>query len=819
MRISKEGSKEDASADRSAIVGGTGKYRFTVIADGLLRYEWAPEGQFEDRPSSFALHRDQPVPDFKVRETESQLEIFTSRFHLTYNKQEFTPYGLFALVTGDTRAPWRYGEDDSRHNLGGTARTLDEVDGRIDMGLGILSEKGSSSLDDSESFLFEKDGFVGARRPGPGRIDGYLFAYGHDYRAAVKAMYAISGSPPLLPRWSLGNWWSRYYEYSADSYLALMDKFQESEIPLCVGVIDMDWHLVDDPKVIQAGQTGWTGYTWNKHLFPDPPKFISELHKRQLKTTLNEHPADGIHSYEDMYEKVAKAIGQSTTHKEPVEFNIADRRFLRAYFDVLLKSLEDDGVDFWWIDWQQGPYSRVKGIDPLWMLNHYHFLHNAEKNPDRHPLIFSRYAGPGSHRYPVGFSGDTVVSWASLEFQPEFTATASNVGYGWWSHDIGGHMMGVRDEELLVRWTQLGVVSPIMRLHSTKSRWMGKEPWNLPPHLGGIMTSWLRLRHRLLPYLHTMNARAALDGLPLVQPMYWEYPHRSEAYQHKNQYLFGTELLVIPITAPLDRHIRLSKTKGWLPPGRYVDFFTGIAYDGERELWLSRPLDQYPVFLREGSIVPLDHNTRPTNGGENPDGFEVVIAVGADGRFEILEEDGESQGRAAKNIDWHKTTITFTQETGTVEIHPASGGKPWASRKWSLRLLGLSKVGKIAVQGPAASSQGTGAKVSQVSNGILIELGKVPAGTKVTVDLGVQNPRLDWGKHDTVHSLIEPIIRNAQIGYPLKDAIWEIVDAKKGKGEGKGSTTAHSAVLNRLQTVDMSVDLRIALAEFLVDDP
>ncbi|KAK5061563.1 hypothetical protein LTR84_008107 [Exophiala bonariae] len=816
MRISKDVPSQDASADRTAIIGGrsTDKYRFTVIAEGLLRYEWAPDSEFEDRPSSFALHRDQPVPEYKVRETDSQLEIFTSRFHLTYNKEDFTPYGLFAIVVGDTRAPWRYGEVDSRGNLGGTARTLDEIDGRIDMGFGILSEKGSASLDDSESFLFEKDGFVGARKPGPGRVDGYLFAYGHDYRAAVKAMYAISGSPPLLPRWSLGNWWSRYYEYSTDSYLALIEKFRESEIPLTVGVIDMDWHLVDDPKVIKAGQTGWTGYTWNKKLFPNPPEFISELHKRKLKTTLNEHPADGIHSYEDVYEKVAKAVGQSPTqigHKEPVPFDIADRKFLKAYFDVLLKSLEDDGVDFWWIDWQQGPYSRVKGIDPLWMLNHYHFLHNAEKNPDKHPLIFSRYAGPGSHRYPVGFSGDTVVSWASLHFQPEFTATASNVGYGWWSHDIGGHMMGVRDEELLVRWTQLGVLSPIMRLHSTKSRWMSKEPWQLPQHLGDIMTEWLRFRHRLLPYLHTMNARAAIDGLPLVQPMYWEYPRRTEAYQHKNQFLFGSELLVIPITAPMDPNVRLSKTKGWLPPGRYVDFFTGIAYDGDRELWVSRPLDQYPVFLREGSIVPLDHNLKPTNGGENPDGFEVIIAVGADGRFEILEEEDESKGRAAKDIDWLKTTIIFTQETGTVEINPASkaSGTSEKSRNWLLRLVGLSKVGKIVVQG-GEHVNSSESKVSEVSNGVLIDIGKVAAGAKVTIDIGLKNPRLDLGKDDTVNSLIEPIIMNAQIGYPLKDEIWEIVDTKKG--------TANSAILNRLQTLDMNDDLRIALAEFLVDE-
>jgi len=812
VRISDAGGSEattTTSVARSPIVGGNGKYRFTVILDGLLRYEWAPDGKFEDRPSSFSLNRDQPVPEYTLRETENSLEIFTSRFHLTYDKQEFSPYGLFALVVGDTRAPWRYGEDTSRWNMGGTARTLDEIDGRIDMGLGIVSELGFATIDDSESFLFEEDGFVTPRRAGPGRIDGYLFAYGHDFRATIKALYAVSGPPPLLPRWSLGNWWSRYYEYSAESYLALMNKFKETEIPLCVGVIDMDWHLVDDPRVREAGQSGWTGYTWNKDLFPDPPKFLDELHKRfNLKVTLNEHPADGIHSYEDMYEKMAKAVGQSTAHKEAVAFNISDRTFLTAYFDVLMKSLEDQGVDFWWIDWQQGPYSRLKGIDPLWMLNHYHFLHNAKRNPEGHPLIFSRYAGPGSHRYPVGFSGDTVVSWASLEFQPEFTATASNVGYGWWSHDIGGHMMGVRDEELLVRWTQLGVLSPIMRLHSTKSRWMGKEPWNLPPHLGDIMVSWLRLRHRLIPYLHSMNVRAAIDGEPLVQPMYWEYPRRKEAYQFKNQYLFGTELMVIPITAPLNPNVRLSKTKGWLPPGRYVDFFTGISYNGDRELWISRPLEQYPLFLREGSIVPLDQTLKPTNGGENPSGFEVVIAVGADGRFEILEEEGESQGRPAKQIEWNKTTITYTQKTGTVEIQQP--GKASGARTWSLRLVGLSKVGKIAVKG-SSSLEESKVKVSQVSNGVLVDIGEVPAGASVTVELGLKDPTLNLYKEDVITSLVEPIIMKAQIGYTLKEEIWEVVGAKTG--------TANSAILNRLQTLDMGFDMSVALAEFLVDEP
>jgi alpha-glucosidase (family GH31 glycosyl hydrolase) len=215
-----------------------------------------------------------------------------------------------------------------------------------------------------------------------------------------------------------------------------MDKFEEEKVPLSVAVTDMDWHIVDDPKVHASGKTGWTGYSWNKDLFPDPARFLSELHQRNLKVTLNDHPADGVQNYEDLYPEMAEALSHSTENSDPIHFDITDRNFLNAFFDVLHRRLEDQGVDFWWVDWQQGP--RTPGIDPLWVLNHYHFLDNSLNH--KRPLTFSRYAGPGSHRYPVGFSGDTVVMWDSLAFQPEFTATASNIGYGWWSHDIGGHI-------------------------------------------------------------------------------------------------------------------------------------------------------------------------------------------------------------------------------------------------------------------------------------------------------------------------------------------------------------------------------------------
>ena len=174
---------------------------------------------------------------------------------------------------------------------------------------------------------------------------------------------------------------------------------------------------------------------------------------------------------------------------------MSSKRFLEAYFRILHHPLEQDGVDFWWIDWQQGTASAKDGLDPLWALNHYHYLAHAARH--RHPLIMSRYAGIGSHRYPIGFSGDTTISWATLRLMPYFTATAANCGYSWWSHDIGGHHLGEKDDELYLRFLQFGVFNPINRMHCTDSPMLTKEPWAYENGIGQLAADALRLGDRL----------------------------------------------------------------------------------------------------------------------------------------------------------------------------------------------------------------------------------------------------------------------------------------------------------------------------------
>lgn len=591
-----------------------GNCRVSVLTERLLRLEYDEDRIFEDRPSQFALDRRFPEPCCSAKLRGGSLELRSEGCRVIIGGG----LELEALTDG---LSWRSGQ--KLNHLGGTARTLDNADGAIELEPGIFSREGVGLLSD-DSLLFGADGELQPRRPGTRDI--YLFLYGRQFERGLRDLYRLSGRPPLLPRFALGNWWSRFWPYTTEEYLELMERFAAEGTPFSVAVLDMDWHLTRVPE----GYSGWTGYTWNRELIPEPDKLLSRLHGQGLRTALNLHPAEGVQPFEERYDEVAEFMG--VTGGETIPFDLNDRRFRHAYFELLLHPLEDMGVDFWWIDWQQGTRSTVEGLDPLWLLNHWHFLDAARMG--RRPLILSRYAGPGSHRYPVGFSGDTIASWASLDFQPRFTAAAADIGFGWWSHDIGGHMGdGLRDEELACRWLQFGVFSPICRLHSTCSPDAGKEPWRYSPEIAEIMRRFLALRHRLLPYLHSMNWRSHLEGIPLVRPLYHAWPDRPEAYEYPNVYEFGSQLIVAPVTAPGAGEKRAAEVRLWLPEGLWYDFFTDEVYEGGRRLTLRCPLERIPVFVRSGGIVPMQE---PDCTEDLPERVTLHVWPGQ-GRFRLCE--------------------------------------------------------------------------------------------------------------------------------------------------------------------------------------
>ncbi|NMD45719.1 MAG: DUF4968 domain-containing protein [Propionibacterium sp.] len=766
------------------------RYRITVLSDALFRLEYSADGVFEDRATQMVVNRDFEPVEFTVNRTKHGIEIVTDTVHLSYDERPFSPGGLYAHLAGGTghRRTWRYGERQQLWgggdaNLGGTARTLDEVDGPTDLEDGVLSYLGSAMLDDSSTMALDADGWIAARTPG--NTDIYLFAHGEAYQQALDDFHRLTGRQPLLPRWALGNWWSRYHPYSAGEYRALMERFEADGVPFSVAVLDMDWHLVDVPP--QYG-TGWTGYTWNRDLFPDPEGFLAWLHEHGLTVALNVHPADGVRAFEEPYRRIATAMGIDPATEQPVDFDIADQRFVVSYFEQLHHPLEDAGVDFWWLDWQQGTHTAIANLDPLWLLNHFHYLDSARRG--QRPITFSRYAGPGSHRYPVGFSGDTINSWESLEFQPRFTATASNIGFGWWSHDIGGHMFGYRDNELVTRWFQLGTFSPINRLHSTLSRFMGKEPWNFPSQYAAVMVDYLRLRHRLLPYLYTMNERAHRTNRSLCRPLYHVdqqadiYVQR--AFSSPNTFLFGSRLLVAPITSPADRATGLGAVSTWLPEGQWVDFFTDLRYTGGRMVHLHRPLSGYPVLARAGAVVPL---TGPDEYGVgNPETFEVHVFVGATGSFTLYEDDDAAEPRAVRtHLDWDDAAGRFTiaPAVGDLDVVPAR-------RRWTLVLHGIS------------DAEVDGGVPTPGAGRLTVDLGEVATADGATVSLA----RPSIGGGPSMRERLFDILNAAQCSYAVKERTWTMISQP-----GDALT-----VMRRLAGIELPDPLRAALTEILLSD-
>ena len=685
-------------ADPKNVVKGD-KYRITVLTEHLLRLEYSEDGEFIDAASQTVVNRDFPAVEFSVKDTGDELELRTKYLQLNYNKKAFSANGLSCKTTavGISSVPaWHYG--DPTQDLGGTARTLDQVNGACELEPGIMSWFGSAVLDDSKSLLMTEDGWVTPRKKGV--QDLYFFGYGWNFRLALKDFYHLCGKTPMLPRFALGNWWSRYWRYSEASYMKLMEDFDKENVPFSVAVIDMDWHRVDDvdPKY----GSGWTGYSWNKKLFPDPERFLGKLHARGMKTTLNVHPADGIRAYEDCYPEVAEAMGVDAKKEEPVNFDIADPKFVDVYFDKVHHPMEKEGVDFWWIDWQQGQSTKIEGLDPLWMLNHYHFLDSGRDG--KRPMTFSRYAGPGSHRYPVGFSGDTHITWESLDFQPYFTSTASNIGYGWWSHDIGGHMLGYKDDEMTARWTQYGIFSPIMRLHSSCSDFNGKEPWRFKKETEVVMEEALRERHRMMPYLYTMTYRSYQEDLPLVEPMYYEYPEAPEAYAVKNQYFFGDQLMVAAVTTPRVKGLNVAKTAVWLPDGVWYDIYTGLRYEGGRMVDMYRTLDSIPVLAKAGGILVMTDEIRGTEAEKNPESLNIRVFPGADGSFRLYEDDNETcayeNGACVFTEMDYKEKDYKEKDQAVFTIHPAQGKTELipAKRAYTVEFCNFAKTGTDTVK-------------------------------------------------------------------------------------------------------------------------
>ncbi|MBR4467866.1 MAG: DUF5110 domain-containing protein [Bacteroidales bacterium] len=677
--------------------------RFTVITDGVIRMEYAADGHFVNEASQVAVIRDYPAIDFKVKEGKT-IEITTAKLQLKYKKGSgaFTADNLSITSLKGVKPSfvWKPGMV-QEHNLKGTYRTLDSYEGDTRVGTtdqkipledGLLATDGWTLIDDSQSYLFDDSDWAWVKeRENLDNQDWYFMGYGHDYKQALKDFTVFAGKVPLPPRYAFGYWWSRYWSYSDKELRDLVKKFDQYDIPIDVLVIDMDWHYTE------KGKGNWTGWTWNKKLFPDYKRLIADMDQKGIRTTLNLHPAGGMEPYEERYDELAAYMHLDTTGRPAIPWQGSNKDFMSGMFDIVLKPMERNGIDFWWLDWQQWPNDKqLTNLSNTWWIN-YCFFSNFERNRDTRPMLYHRWGGLGNHRYQIGFSGDSFISWKSLDFQPYFNSTASNVLYGFWSHDIGGHWGGAIAPELYARWMQFGALSPILRSHSTKDASINKEPWTLPEEYTEIIRNTIQQRRQMIPYTYTMARKAHDEGLSLCRPLYYDWPESPEAYSFRNEYMFGDDMLVAPITAPMEGNF--STLDIWLPQGTWFEMSTGTMLQGNQVVTRSFMIDEYPLYVKAGSIIPQYADCHQHVDGNEWTRFDLMIYPGADGDFTMYYDDGDDKDYDTNNMRVRFRTTRIDSRTCHVTIYPAEGNYIPPKRNITLRFVASDLPKYVGLEG------------------------------------------------------------------------------------------------------------------------
>ena len=702
-----DGTEGVCAASCAVVVDNTefaGKARFTLLTDRMVRCEWSEDGSFEDRPSLTFINRVQPPVKHTFERKGEGAVITTDKMRLEWTGGAFTAENLkvngVAALSEDTE------------NLLGTMRTIDGRTSIKDllprMEKGVLSRRGVAVVDDTKKPLFVKGGDYwkewveerprrgtgnGERGMGNGVYrDLTVFAYGHDYKGCLGDYVKVAGRIPLPPRWAFGYWWSRFWNDTESDYRQVVREMNSVGIPVDVCVIEMYWHenwgIAERPDIIQpkGGQLwGWGGYTWNRRYFPDPAKMFRFLHDEGLHAPLNMHPACGIPECEDVYPRFAKDYGW--TGKGVIPFRGDEERWAEVYFKDVIEPLEALGVDCFWLDWQQWLMAKGKPtLNNTFWLNHLFATHDAARvrpgGGAKRPIIYHRWGGLGSHRYQIGFSGDGESSWRMLEAIPWFTATASNVGYGYWGHDLGGHNRPQfkREEngELLTRWMQCGVFTPIFRTHPSKDSLADRRPWKYADHFF-ILREAYRLRYRLAPYIYTAARQAYDTGVCLCRPMYYDWPEEDAAYEAINQYMFGDDILVAPVTKPVDPVTKEAEVEVWLPKGTWYDVSRGEIVEGGRKLTRGYTVEETPWFVKAGAVIPMYPDSVNRLGNPGTDDIVLFCAPSQDfSRVEHVEgnvfstsiyEDGGDNADYATNF--RRTTIR--REGNRVTIAPRKG--------------------------------------------------------------------------------------------------------------------------------------------------
>ena len=631
------------------------KYRISLLSPRLVRIEYNPEGVFNNRETAIVKNRNFPLPEFNKKEDDHFLVIETMYFSLTYLKgASFGSRTLYATCNG-RKDGWYYGKKEVR-NFGGTFMSLDQTLKFPELSKGLFSNDGIVTIDDSSAMSFDDNSnYLESNMP-KSHVDMYLFIYGKDFGQCLADFFYLTGKPPLIPRYALGNWWSKEENYSAKDVYELIDRFMRHNIPLSVFLLDNGWSRIDlkYPNVKN-------GFSFNEKLFPDVVEFVKKIHEKNIKLGVKINPQYGFYPFENYYLEARKYF--EADNNGVIPFNPKDMKSIDVFLKLFLHPLKRSGVDIIWNDYYDG------NKENMYLVNYYITKDDALYN--NRNIMLSRNSTYNAHLYNVLYSGRTAINWDVLKMLPYLNITSANIGACFWSHDVGGSIGGIEDNDLYLRSLQFGVFSPILRFNTEKGKYFKREPWKWDVVTETIATDYLKLRHKLIPYIYSESYYYYKESKLLIQPFYYYNLSFYDDENYANQYFFGNAFMISPIIKPMDEIIGRTIQKFFIPEGVWYDFKTGKRFVGNHKYISFYPISDYPIFVKQGSIIPMAADDSYMD-YRNPKTLEIHVFPGQSNTYRLYEDDGESfeylKGKyAITELDYNYRKSNYTLIIRNVE--------------------------------------------------------------------------------------------------------------------------------------------------------
>jgi alpha-glucosidase len=729
------------------LICAQGRWSMQVLTPRLFRLRFSPSGAFLPRRSWDVAPADEewPPAPFELQESSTQIHLSTSQVQVQIDRdplrfsfqdsqgQEFC---------ADVSSGLTWGSDSIR-----LVKHLHPAEHIYGLGerAGLLNKRGRRyshwtrdcwNYDAHSDNLYQAIPFALFLRPNLcyglflhcthwsqfdlGQIDpeqwaievrapelDYYLIYGPTPALVLETYTQLTGRPPLPPLWALGYQQCRWSYASAAQVQTVAQQFRQRQIPCDVIYLDIDY------------MRGYRVFTWDPRRFPEPARLMAQLHEAGFRVVAIVDPGVKFEPEAD-YAVFDEGLAQDFFIRR------ADGHLFHGYVwpgKVLFPDFLRPGVRQWWGSWQR--VLTQAGVDGIWndmnepALNDRPFgdggqivdipldapqgppdeptthaeVHNLygllmtrasregleQLNPNRRPFVLTRSGFAGIQRWAAVWTGDNQSSWEHLEMSLPMLLNLGLSGVSFVGADIGG-FGGNATPELFARWMQMGILYPLMRGHSALGT-RPHEPWSFGLEVETICRQAIQLRYQLLPYLYSLFWESSQTGSPILRPLLYEFPDDPQTYEISDQAMLGSALLAAPVVRP---GVRCRAV--YLPQGTWFDWWTGQAHTGPRYILVPAPLEQLPLFVRGGSVLPLAPPC-PSTTHLRRDQPHLKLYPG-NGSFTLYEDDGETLAHRAGA--WATTLFRLRQQNGQLilEIEARQGNWSPPQRSWLLEPLG-----------------------------------------------------------------------------------------------------------------------------------